>query len=118
MPNSEWRRVFTTLDREDLYLERMMLKKVGKDSPLPTWIPKSCDLAECWVEEGSGHFSYFYEEIEWVEFLDTNRPRGWETVPGKHIPQDCDRVLEILEGIGSFDTTRTPSGIVLRGYRA
>lgn len=117
MSNAKWKRLFKVIDRSDIYLAQMLLKRVGMPTPYRTWVPKSANLGDVWIEEGTNDCAYFYKEIEWLELLDVHRPGGWESIPAKHRAQDSLRAMAILSEVGKFEMERTSTGVRIYGYR-
>ena len=98
MSNSKWRRFFLAMAEASPNINNFRWKFVGREEPATGAAPDAKCLGERYVTRTS--FAAFpYKEIEWIE------------VPG---------LLELpaaVAAIGKFETSTSPSGVRLYGYR-
>lgn len=116
MSNSKWRRAFSVLASPDLQLSQLVWKFVGRDIAIRGAIPDSDCLGEVYVRD-VGLSAFPYKKIEWIEVPFVSVPRGSESIPFKHKPQDAEQAQRALEAIGEFETALLPDGLRLYGYR-
>ncbi|WCL51043.1 DUF6678 family protein [Leptospira sp. GIMC2001] len=116
MSNSKWKKLFTALDNEDIVLNQINLKLVDRDIPFLSYMPKSEDLEEFWISEGTNSYNYFYKEIEWLELTWVGKIEGYKSIPFKHYHQDIEKAIELVKTIGSFRYELLSTGLRIYGY--
>jgi hypothetical protein len=114
MSNTKWEKLFSALDVENLTLNQVLLKRVGKDEPYKTYMPKKEDLEGIWVSEGKNDCNYFYKEIEWIELLNTAKPSN---IPIQYYKQSIEEAHKIIITLGQFETEITSTGLRIYGYK-
>jgi hypothetical protein len=116
MSNAKWRRLFQVLADEDLGVDQLIWKFVGRETEVRGAVPDGEGLGDKYVS-GSSFSPFPYKEIEWIEVPAKSVPRYWEQVPQMHRPQPVDRVIEALTAVGQFEIEHRTGGTRIYGWR-
>ena len=124
MSNTKWEKLFKALDVAQMSLDIVLLKRVDRNIPYRTSMPKTRDLEGIWVSEGKNDCKYFYKEIEWMEFLYSNKPVITSFYRNERIykePVGCNQTIElaalIIESLGDYESEITQTGLRIYGYK-
>ena len=114
MSNAKWRKLYSALDIDEIVLDQILLKRVDREEPYISYMPKNEDIENLWVSEGENDCNYFYKEIEWLELLKTANPSD---IPSQYYPQSIELAELIIKDLGHFEVEKTETGLKIYGYK-
>jgi len=113
MNNTKWRKLFLSLARADVKIERATWRFIDSNCEYVQRLPREDELAENRFQDGR------FQPYEYKWILSIEIPSQFRPIPGVGYAkkQPVDRLVEVLKAVGQFPVEQTSGGVVIVAYK-